>query len=141
MFGSRGSGRGEFDQPHALAMDSQGRLFVGDRSNNRIVIMDQEGNFLAEWSHFSRPSGIYIDKNDVIYVSDSESGGVNPAHGNWKRGVRIGSAKDGKLWALIPDVVENATGTSAGEGVAVDARGNVYTAEVGGRTLRRYLKP
>ncbi|HEV8599526.1 MAG TPA: peptidyl-alpha-hydroxyglycine alpha-amidating lyase family protein [Gemmatimonadales bacterium] len=141
VIGSRGTARGELDQPHALAMDSQGRLFVGDRSNNRIVILDQEGNFLAEWSQFSRPSGIYIDKNDIIYVTDSESGGVSPGHGNWKRGIRIGSAKDGRLWALIPDPVENATNTSAAEGVAVDARGNIYGAEVGPRTLRRYVKP
>ena len=45
--------------PHALAMDSQGRLFVGDRSNNRIQIFDQDGKFLDEWKQFSRPSGIY----------------------------------------------------------------------------------
>ncbi|HEV8600188.1 MAG TPA: peptidyl-alpha-hydroxyglycine alpha-amidating lyase family protein [Gemmatimonadales bacterium] len=140
-FGTKGSGRGEFDQPHALAMDSRGRLFVGDRSNNRIVIMSQDGEWLAEWPQFSRPSGIYIDKDDVIYVTDSESGSVNPAHGAWKRGIRIGSAKDGSLVAFIPDPAENATNTSAAEGVAVDAKGNIYGAEVGPRRLQRYVKP
>lgn len=140
-FGGKGTGPAELDQPHALAMDSKGRLFVGDRSNNRIQIFDQEGKFLAEWSQFSRPSGIYIDKDDVIYVTDSESGGVSPPHGNWKRGIRIGSARDGKLTALIPDPVENANNTSAGEGVAVDAKGNIYGAEVGLRRLQRYIKP
>jgi sugar lactone lactonase YvrE len=140
-YGSKGTGRGEFDQPHALAMDSRGRLFVGDRSNNRIVILDQDGNWLAEWAQFSRPSGIYIDKDDVIYVTDSESGSVNPAHGAWKRGIRIGSAKDGSLTAFIPDPNESATNTSAAEGVAVDARGNIYGAEVGPRRLQRYVKP
>jgi sugar lactone lactonase YvrE len=139
--GKRGTGPGEFDQPHALAMDSRGRLFVGDRSNNRIVILDQDGNWLAEWAQFSRPSGIYIDKDDTIYVADSESGSVNPAHGAWKRGIRIGSARDGTLTAFIPDPAEHATNTSAAEGVAVDARGNIYGAEVGPRTLRRYQKP
>lgn len=141
VIGVKGSRPGEFNQPHALAMDSKGRLFVGDRSNNRIQILDQDGKFLAEWAQFSRPSGIYIDKDDVIYVTDSESGGVSPPHGNWKRGIRIGSAKDGTLTALIPDPVENANDTSAGEGVAVDARGNIYGAEVGGRRLQRYVKP
>jgi DNA-binding beta-propeller fold protein YncE len=141
VIGTRGAGRGEFDQPHALALDSRGRLFVGDRSNNRIVILDQDGNFLAEWAQFSRPSGIYIDKDDVIYVTDSESGSVNPAHGAWKRGIRIGSAKDGSLTAFIPDPSESATNTSAAEGVAVDARGIIYGAEVGPRRLQRYLKP
>ena len=61
-FGKLGKGPGEFDQPHALAMDSKGRLFVGDRSNNRIQILDQDGNFIAEWTQFSRPSGIAIDR-------------------------------------------------------------------------------
>src|SRR6185295_5763558 len=60
-FGKTGTGRLEFDQPHALAFDSKGRLFVGDRNNNRIQILDQDGNFLEEWTQFSRPSGIHID--------------------------------------------------------------------------------
>jgi DNA-binding beta-propeller fold protein YncE len=63
-----------------MAMDSRGRLFVGDRNNNRIRIFDQEGNFIAQWHQFSRPSGIYIDKNDNIYVADSESESVAKNH-------------------------------------------------------------
>ncbi len=62
-----GSDDGQFMQPHALAMDSKGRLFVGDRSNNRVQIFDQEGNHLDTWYQFGRPSGIYIDKHDVLY--------------------------------------------------------------------------
>ena len=75
-WGKNGTGPGEFDQPHALAFDSKGRLFVGDRGNNRIQIFDQDGKFIEEWKQFSRPSGIYIDKNDMLYVADSESGAV-----------------------------------------------------------------
>ena len=139
-WGKLGTGPGEFDQPHALAMDSRGRLFVGDRNNNRIQIFDQDGKFIAEWKQFSRPSGVYIDKNDNIYVADSESVSVSRNHDGWKRGIRVGSAKDGSLKYFIPDPVENATGTSAAEGVAVDAQGNVYGAEVGPRALKRYVK-
>ena len=73
-WGKKGSAPGEFDIPHALAIDSQGRLFVGDRQNNRIQIFDQDGKFLDQWTQFSRPSGIFIDKHDVIYVADSEIG-------------------------------------------------------------------
>jgi len=141
-WGTKGTGPGQLAQPHALAMDSRGRLFVGDRSNNRIQIFDQEGQALGEWAQFSRPSGIYIDKDDIIYVADSESGSVNPAHGDWKRGIRIGSARDGRVTAFIPDPAGDiARNTSAAEGVAADAKGNIYGAEVGPRTLRRYVKP
>ena len=57
-WGRLGTGPGEFDQPHALAMDSRGRLFVGDRNNNRIQIFDQNGTFIQEFRQFSRPSGV-----------------------------------------------------------------------------------
>jgi DNA-binding beta-propeller fold protein YncE len=141
VFGKKGSGPGELAQPHALAMDSQGRLFVGDRSNNRILILDQDFKLLGEWTQFSRPSGIEIDRNDMIYVADSESGSVSPPHAAWKRGIRIGSARDGKVMFFIPDPNEAATNTSAAEGVAVDARGTIYGAEVGPKALKRYVKP
>ena len=127
-----------FDQPHALAMDSKGRLFVGDRGYNRVKIFDQSGKLLDTWYQFSRPSGIYIDKADNIYVADSESGSVSPPHGAWKRGIRIGSAKDGAVKWFIPDPNEAATNTSAAEGVAVDSKGNIYGAEVGPKALKRY---
>jgi len=139
-WGKKGSGRGEFDTPHAIALDSRGRLFVGDRNNNRIQIFDSEGKFLAEWKQFSRPSGIYIDRNDIMYVSDSESNTKrNPG---WKRGIRVGSAKDGSLTAFIPDPEPNpdASATSGAEGVAADANGNVYGAEVGPRALKKYVR-
>jgi sugar lactone lactonase YvrE len=139
-WGKKGSGPGEIDGPHTLAMDSQGRLFLGDRGNNRIQIFDQDGNFIDQWAQFSRPSGVYIDKNDLIYVADSESGAVNKARTAWKRGIRIGSAKDGSVTALIPDPDENATTTSAAEGVTVDAAGNIYGAEVGPKRVMKYGK-
>lgn len=139
-FGTKGSGPGEFNGPHALAMDSMGRLFVGDRGNNRIQILDQDGNFIEEWYQFSRPSGIYIDQNDMIYVADSESGSVAPSQSAWKRGIRIGSATDGTVMYFIPDPDEDATSTSAAEGVAVDYEGNIYGAEVGPRALKKYVR-
>ena len=141
-FGKHGSGPGEFEMPHALAFDSQGRLFVGDRGNNRVQIFDQNGKFIADWKQFGRPSGVFIDKNDVLYVTDSESTdrtgyGNNPG---FRRGIRIGSVKDGKVTAFIPDPSPGTGATSAAEGVAVDAAGNVYGAEVGPRAVKKYVK-
>jgi streptogramin lyase len=139
-FGQFGHGPGEFDQPHSLAMDSRGRLFVGDRNNNRVQIFDQDGKFLEEWAQFSRPSGVFIDKKDMLYVADSESMSVSRNHDGWKRGLRIGSIKDGKVMYFIPDPDENATGTSAAEGVAADSQGTLYGAEVGPKQVKKYVK-
>jgi DNA-binding beta-propeller fold protein YncE len=142
QWGGHGSAPGQFEMPHALAFDSKGRLFVADRGNNRIQIFDQDGKFLDEWKQFSRPSGIFIDQNDMIYVADSESTakegyGHNPG---WKRGIRIGSAKDGSVTAFIPDPSDGSAITSAAEGVAADAAGSVYGAEVGDKDVKKYVK-
>jgi sugar lactone lactonase YvrE len=138
-FGKLGTGPGEFRTPHALAFDSRGRLFVADRGNVRLQIFDAHYTFLEEWKQFSRLSGIYIDKHDMLYGADSESSPTSHP-GGWKRGMRIGSAKDGKVMYFIPDPEQNPTSTSAAEGVAVDAAGNIYGAEVGPKAVRKYTK-
>jgi streptogramin lyase len=142
--GKKGPAPGEFDQPHALAMDSKGRLIVGDRGNNRVQILDQDGKFIAQTTEFSRPSGIFIDKNDMLYSADSESGSVNPNRPEWRRGIRIGKLSDLKVTLFIPDPeTRNAPdfrGTSAAEGVAVDSQGNIYGAEVGPRAVKKYVR-
>ena len=129
-WGSKGSGPGEFDGPHALAFDSQGRLFVADRSNNRIQILDAEMRFVDDWRHFGRPSGVAIAAGDVLYVADSESNkniaGVVRNLG-WKNGIRIGSAKDGSLWAFIDGMDP--------EGLGADALGNVFAGLTGAPRL------
>ena len=139
-WGKKGNGPGEFDTPHAISMDSKGRIFVGDRSNNRIQIFDQEGKFIAEWMQFGRPSGIFIDKHDNIYVADSESRADN--HPGWRRGIRVGSAKDGSVAAFIPDPEPDPDHkpTSAAEGVVADDRGNIYGAEVGPKDVKKYVR-
>jgi streptogramin lyase len=142
-WGQLGTAPGEFDQPHSLAMDSKGRLFVGDRNNNRVQIFDQNGTFIEEWKQYSRPSGVFIDKKDNLYVADSESESVSRNHPGWKRGIRVGrikDGKDGKIVAFIPDPNEKATGTSAAEGVAVDSQGNIYGAEVGPQRVMKYTR-
>lgn len=97
-WGTEGSGPGQFIEPHGLAIDSKGRLFVSDRPNNRIQIFDQDGKFLEEWKHVGEVTFIYIDKNDLMYFPDDTPGS--------KKGVYIGSAKDGKLSGFIPKVLE-----------------------------------
>ena len=142
QWGSNGSGPGELSEPHSIAMDSQGRLFVGDRENNRIQIFDQDGRHLDEWRQFGRPSGIYITADDTIYVADSESGpdtGAKELPGI-KKGIRIGSAKDGSVRAFIEDIEPTTAEHSGAEGVGVDAQGNVYGAVVRRQMLERHVK-
>jgi sugar lactone lactonase YvrE len=141
-WGKKGSGRGEISEPHTIAMDSRGRLFVGDRENNRIQIFDQDGRYLDEWRQFGRPSGIFITRDDTIYVADSESGPDTGAHElmGIKKGIRIGSAKDGRVFAFIEDSESTARDHSGAEGVGVDAQGNVYGGVVRRQMLERHVK-
>ena len=138
-WGETGEAPGQFRDPHALAMDSQGRLFVGDRGNSRIQIFDQDGNLLEVWAQFGRPSGLFIDENDVLYAADSESNTRrNPGV---RRGIYIGNALTGEVTAFIPDPEPDpdGAGTSGAEGIARDAMGNLYGAEVGPQTVRKYV--
>ena len=127
-----------------MSASSQSTL-PGTCRNSRIQIFDQNGRFIAEWKQFGRPSGIFIDSNDVLYVTDSESRegelgyGYNPG---CRRGIRIGSARDGSVKYFVPDLEPyppTAVSTSA-EGVAADARGNIYGAEFNMAVKKYVLK-
>jgi sugar lactone lactonase YvrE len=135
--GSLGAGPGQFMGPHSLAFDSKGRLFVADRSNNRVQILDANLQFVDEWRHFGRPSGLAILKNDTLIVSDSEStnyidgppqapegGGRALRNPGWQTGIRIGRANDGSLQFFVP-------GTRP-EGLAGDERGNIFAGLTAG---------
>jgi sugar lactone lactonase YvrE len=134
-------GTNQFSSLHALELDSQGRLFVADRDNNRIQIFDQDGNYLDCWHQFGRPSGIHIDSNDIMYVADSESSTELPDYGGppspFMRGIRVGSASDGTVSYFIPD--PNPQGnTSAAEGVTATDDGIIFGEEVGPSQVIRY---
>jgi sugar lactone lactonase YvrE len=141
-WGHKGSGRGEISEPHTIAMDSQGRLFVGDRENNRIQIFDQNGNYIDEWRQFGRPSGITITADDTIYVADSESG---PDEGNneisgIKKGIRVGNARTGEVNYFIEDMESLVDHHAGAEGLGVDRDGYVYGAVVRRQMLERHVR-
>jgi len=135
QWGEIGVRHGEFRTPHALAWDSQGRLWVADRGNHRIEIFDQDGNYLESRYMYGRISGLFITDDDTVYAIDSESGPTN--HPNWRNGVRIGHVDTDAITAFIPpfEREDRVYQGAAGEGVAVDADGNVYAAE-GPNSLR-----
>ena len=144
QWGERGPAPGQLEVPHAIALDSQGRVFVGDRWNNRIEIFNPDGKLLDVWTQFGRPSSVFIDRHDTLYVGDSEfrervGYGHHPG---WKRGIRVGSARTGKVWAFIPDTSPDPEkeATSGPEGLWSDSAGVVYGAEVGQQAVVRYVK-
>jgi streptogramin lyase len=125
------------DCNHSIVIDKRGRLLVANRGNNKISIFDQDGKWLADWTQFGRPSGLFIDKKDILYSADSESD-VTDAGGNnaYIRGVHVGSADTGKVTAFMPDTWQNPSpwmpgpSTSGSEGVAAGDNGTIYVAEV-----------
>jgi len=142
-FATRGSGDGQLASPHAIAFDSQDHLYVADRSNSRVVVFDKDGKFLAAWKQFGRPSGIAVDKSDMLYVADSQSsdapGAVNYNPG-CRRGIRIGSVKDGKVMYFIPPPVVPNPQMQPPIGIVVDGNGTIYAASDDQKDIKKYVK-
>ena len=134
-WGANGKEPGQFSETHTIAMDSRGRLLVGDRrSNNRIQVFDQDGKLLDTWKQFGSPARIYVDKNDMMYVADALSDAkANPG---FDIGIYIGSAKDGRVTAYIPDTKPN----QLQKYVVADKDGNLYGGYASARTVRKYVK-
>lgn len=128
-WGEIGAEHGQFRTPHAMAFDSQGRLWVADRGNHRIEIFDQDGNYLDSRYLYGRISDVFITDDDRVYAIDSESSTLT--HMNWSDGVRIGRADRDWIEGFIPPWESDSRPLNgvAGEGVAVDVDGNVYVAE------------
>jgi sugar lactone lactonase YvrE len=140
-WGTKGDAPGELDCPHSIALDSRGRVFVGDRTNNRIQIFSPDGDLLDIWEQFGRPSGVRI-LDDVLYVADSESRAVEGQYGynpGYHRGIYIGSVNDGVVREFIPDPNPSG-GTSFPEGISVADDGTIWGASVGNRTTWKWVR-
>jgi len=120
-WGTEGTLLGQFNEPHALAMDSRGRLFVADRLNQRIQVFDQNGRFLAVWPAI-QTSGLHITPDDIVYVADYQL----------RQGIVIARASDFEEIGFID-------GTLA-EGVTVDPDGNVFTGESIPRNVKKFIR-
>jgi hypothetical protein len=149
-WGQKGSAPGDFDDPHDIALGgSLGRIYVADRLNSRIQVFDQDGNFITAWHQFGQPSSVFVGPDDKLYAGVAfrdEATRRNPTsrvQPGEVRGIMVGSAIDGALLAFIPDPTDLSTvgaGTSA-SGIAADAMGNVYAADVGAHKVRKYVLP
>ena len=141
-FATLGTDDGQLRSPHAIAFDSQDRLYVADRSNNRVAVFDKDGKFLAAWKQFGRPSSVYVDTNDRLYVIDSQSTDMpgdryNP---NCAPGIRIGSVKDGKVVNYIPPPVPADPKWQPPIGITVDRNGNIYAASDDQQDIKKFVR-
>ena len=117
QFGQRGTGPADFNPPHGLAMDKEGRLYVADRGNRAVKRFDQNGKLLDVWTQFGAPSGVFVDKNDILYVADS----TDRTGSGFSPGIRMAHVTDGKIFGNLAWPEQGTI-----EGVAVADDGTVY---------------
>jgi DNA-binding beta-propeller fold protein YncE len=122
-WGGKGTEPGQFNMPHSIAVDSKGRIYVADRSNNRIQIFDPDGKFITQWTNFGVPWGLFITKNDMLYVVDGSDNNC----------LLIADTKDGKI-------IDRIDGLGNPTAVAVDSRGAIYIGEVNGTNVRKFVR-
>jgi DNA-binding beta-propeller fold protein YncE len=126
-WGQKGSGRGEFNLPHAVVVDPSGRVLVADRENNRIQIFDADGKWLDTWEGFA-PFGLAFEGQGALYVADGYANAV----------LRLSSAgKVEQTWGK--------QGTSPGEFelphmLGFDPAGNFYVGEINGKRFQKFVK-
>ncbi len=146
-WGEDGTGPGQFALPHAVAFDSQQRLYVADRNNARIQVFDTEGQLLAVWDDLIMPWGCVVTDNDELWVCGSsavkQSGGdgwvITPPPDQ----VLMKLSAAGDVLLRVPlDTPVAAPGQPGAvdwvHAVAVDSQGNIYLGDIQGRRAQKF---
>lgn len=126
-WGSKGSGPGQFDTPHAIVIDSKDRVYVADRENRRIEIFDPDGQFITQWTGFSYPQGLYVTPGDTFYVGDT------------RQVIKLDAS--GHLIGVFGTPGRGPGEMSSVHGLAVGREGEVFTAELLGWRAQRFVLP
>lgn len=126
-WGSKGTGDGEFDLPHAIRIDSRGLVYVGDRENDRIQVFDQEGNYLRQFGGFA-PYGLHIDSDDTLYVADGRAHQV------------LRMTLDGTILEAWGKKGPEPGNFDMPHGIVVAPDGAIYVAEVGGKRVQKFVR-
>jgi len=137
QWGKRGSKTGDFDLPHGLALDDEGRLYVADRSNSRVQVFDREGSFIEEWTRdrVGRPYGIEVDNTGSVFVVDGGDQPTSPP--DRSRVIRLSSAGQTKT---IFGRFGNYDGQfQIGHDLAVGEDGAVYVVDIIGKRVQKFL--
>jgi DNA-binding beta-propeller fold protein YncE len=140
---------GEFHTPHAIVIDSEGRLYVADRGNGRIQVFDRSGTFLDAWTNVMVPWGLWISPKDEIWACGSTpmphnlievAHGIPPKDQVFVRFDTTGRIR--QLWG-VPRSPEHEPipGTSNWvHGLAVDSKGNLYAGEIQGQRAQKFVR-
>jgi DNA-binding beta-propeller fold protein YncE len=137
-WGSRGVGRGQFDTPHGIAVDGEGRVYVADRENGRVQVFDAAGRFLAEWKgpELGRPWAIAAGPDGFLYAVDGGDQAGDPP-----RGGVVKLDREGRVVARFASGGRGPGQLDWGHGVAVGPDGSVYVAELEGRRVQKFRAP
>jgi len=127
-WGKKGTAEGEFNLPHAILLDSKGRVYVGDRENNRVQIFDADGKFLSQWKDSGAPFGLFLVGDEKMMVADGRGNRVNVLDIMGKELGHWGEKGTGAGQFTLP------------HGICVDARGAVYVAEVTGMRVQKFVR-
>ena len=125
QWGTKGTGEGEFNLPHAVCLDAKGRVYVGDRENNRVQVFDAEGKFLDQWKESGAPYGLFL-AGDRLFVADGRANWVRVLGPDGKPLGRFGEKGDAAGQFQLPHML------------CVDSRGDVYVAEVTNKRIQKF---
>lgn len=137
-WGKRGTGPGEFDLPHAIAVDHRGRVYVADRSNARVQVFSPTGRFIQQWKgrEFGRPYSVAIATADRAVVVD---GGDQPERGPDRSGAALVNL-DGRILGKFGRFGNQDGQFRLAHDVAVDRSGNVYVVDAWGQRVQKFVR-
>jgi len=125
-WGKRGSAPGEFNLPHAVVIDSKGRLYVSDRENNRIQIFDGAGKFIRQWTHLGATQGIFMTPKDELWIVTHRDNVENSTYDTLAGRIMRIDPETGKILGSMESPGHWLTVTAAGEIFVASLTGNVF---------------
>jgi peptidylamidoglycolate lyase len=138
-WGTKGDRPGEFNLPHGIALDRQGRVYVADRTNSRVQVFDGNGKFLAEWkgAEIGRPWDVAVGADGFVYIMDG--GDMNPKPPD--RGRVVILDMKGKKVGQFGSFGSYDGQFYWGHAVAVASNGDVYVTDVNvGMRVQKFVK-